>query len=138
MFLEESMRSELIFGAMVHVPNRYQLTKLVALACRALHRPGTRVQDTMNDVLTRFGQANPVAYLQTGDESANTAVSRKKPHPSWGREAMLELERIIGDQSLQVSGPTAHLASSLLDSSALPPGVLFTTVDLMLPAQHAE
>jgi hypothetical protein len=138
MFLEESMRSELIFGAMVHVPNRYQLTKLVALTCRALHRPGNRVQDTMNDVLTRFGQANPVAYLQTADESANTAVPRKKPHPSWGLEAMLELERIIGDQSIQVSGPTAHPASSLLDSSTLPPGVLFTTVDLMLPAQHAE
>jgi hypothetical protein len=45
------MRSELIFGAMTHVANRYLLTKLAAKATRKLHRPNTRIQDTTNDAL---------------------------------------------------------------------------------------
>jgi hypothetical protein len=55
------MRSDLVFGAMTHVSNRFQLTKLAAKATRKLHRPNTRIQETMNDVLIRFNQANPMA-----------------------------------------------------------------------------
>ena len=58
---EITMRSDLVFGAMTHVSNRFQLTKLAAKATRKLHRPNTRIQETMNDVLIRFSQANPMA-----------------------------------------------------------------------------
>jgi hypothetical protein len=54
------MRSQLIFGAMTHVKNRYELCQLASKAARKLHKPNTRLQDTTNEVLNRFHQANPV------------------------------------------------------------------------------
>jgi hypothetical protein len=55
------MRSDLIFGALAHVKNRYQLCQLAAKATRKLHKPNTRLQDTTNEVLVRFHSSNPVA-----------------------------------------------------------------------------
>lgn len=55
------MRSELIFGALTHVNNRYQLCQLASKATRKLHKPNTRLQDTMNDVLLRFRETSPAA-----------------------------------------------------------------------------
>ena len=55
------MRSELIFGALTHVSNRYQLCQLASKATRKLHKPNTRLQDTMNDVLVRFRETSPAA-----------------------------------------------------------------------------
>lgn len=55
------MRSELIFGALAHVKNRYQLCQLAAKATRKLHKPNTRLQDTTNEVLVRFHESNPAA-----------------------------------------------------------------------------
>jgi hypothetical protein len=57
------MRSELIFGALTHVSNRYQLCQLASKATRKLHKPNTRLQDTMNDVLVRFREQSPAAAL---------------------------------------------------------------------------
>ena len=68
------MRSDLVFGAMTHVSNRFQLTRLAAKATRKLHRPNTRIQETMNDVLIRFTQANPMA-----DEAAEPNVGNMQP-----------------------------------------------------------
>ncbi|HTW47841.1 MAG TPA: DNA-directed RNA polymerase subunit omega [Acidobacteriaceae bacterium] len=59
-----TMRSELIFGALTHVSNRYQLCQLASKATRKLHKPNTRLQDTMNDVLVRFRESSPAAALQ--------------------------------------------------------------------------
>ncbi|MGA2537763.1 MAG: hypothetical protein ABSF53_17225 [Terracidiphilus sp.] len=132
------MRSDLVFNASVHVPNRYQLTRLVSIATRALHRPGTRIQDTMNHVLTQFGEANPIAYLQTEQKSAHPAVHSRKPLRSRSREVMLELERIVAGQPVQISRSTANSPSNSFDPSALPRGVMFTTVNPRLPAQQAE
>jgi hypothetical protein len=70
------MRSDLVFGAATRVQNRYLLAKLAAKATRKLHRPNTRVQDTLNDVLTRFRQATPMANLyslQSSPELQNAA-----------------------------------------------------------------
>ncbi len=53
------MRSELIFGALTHVSNRYQLCQLASKATRKLHKPNTRLQDTTNEVLFRFRESNP-------------------------------------------------------------------------------
>ena len=55
------MRSELIFGALTHISNRYQLCQLASKATRKLHKPNTRLQDTMNDVLLRFRETSPAA-----------------------------------------------------------------------------
>jgi hypothetical protein len=48
------MRSELVFKALEHESNRYQLVQQVAKGTRRLHRPNTRVQETMNIVLEHF------------------------------------------------------------------------------------
>ena len=53
------MRSDLVFGALAHVSNRYQLCQLASKATRKLHKPNTRLQDTTNEVLYRFRNANP-------------------------------------------------------------------------------
>jgi hypothetical protein len=53
------MRSDLVFGALSHVSNRYQLCQLASKATRKLHKPNTRLQDTTNEVLCRFQTANP-------------------------------------------------------------------------------
>jgi hypothetical protein len=55
------MRSELVFGAMTQVPNRLLLVKLASKATRILHRPNSRIQETMNDVFERFSHANSTA-----------------------------------------------------------------------------
>jgi hypothetical protein len=53
------MRSDLVFGALSHVSNRYQLCQLASKATRKLHKPNTRLQDTTNEVLVRFHTSNP-------------------------------------------------------------------------------
>ena len=55
------MRSELVFGAMTYISNRYLLTMLAARATRKFHRPNTRIQHTTNDVFARFTRANSIA-----------------------------------------------------------------------------
>ena len=51
------MRSDLIYEALGTVQNRYMLCQLASKATRKFHKPNTRVQETMNDVLVRFGKA---------------------------------------------------------------------------------
>jgi hypothetical protein len=63
------MRSDLIYDALDTVTNRYLLCQLVSKATRQFHRPNTRVQETMNDVLARVGgaeQAGEVITVPTG------------------------------------------------------------------------
>jgi hypothetical protein len=62
-----AMRSKLIFGAMTQVSNRFLLVRLASTATRALHRPNSRIQETMNDVFVRFSHANPIARVQDTD-----------------------------------------------------------------------
>jgi hypothetical protein len=57
------MRSDLVFGALSHVSNRYQLCQLASKATRKLHKPNTRLQDTTNEVLVRFHSTNPGTAL---------------------------------------------------------------------------
>jgi hypothetical protein len=57
------MRSKLVFKAITQVPNRFLLVKLASKATRALHRPNSRGQDTMNDVFVRVSHANPIARV---------------------------------------------------------------------------
>ena len=64
------MRSDLVFGALAHMSNRYQFCHLVSKGTRSLHRPKTRLQDTTNDVLVRLRHASPIADTQMALESA--------------------------------------------------------------------
>ncbi|HEY2469840.1 MAG TPA: DNA-directed RNA polymerase subunit omega [Terracidiphilus sp.] len=57
------MRSDLVFGALSHVSNRYQLCQLASKATRLLHKPNARLQDTTNEVLARFRSSNPGSQL---------------------------------------------------------------------------
>lgn len=52
------MRSDLIYNALDTVRNRYLLCQLISKATRKFHKPNTRVQETMNDVLVRVGKAD--------------------------------------------------------------------------------
>ena len=63
------MRSDLIYDALDTVNNRYLLCQLVSKATRQFHKPNTRVQETMNDVLVRVGgaeQAEEVISVPAG------------------------------------------------------------------------
>jgi hypothetical protein len=57
------MRSNLVFGAMTYVSNRFLLTRLASKATRSFHRPNTRVEDTVNEVFEHFTRANPLAGM---------------------------------------------------------------------------
>ena len=71
------MRSDLIFGALTHVSNRYQLCQLASKATRKLHKPNTRLQDTTNEVLARFHEASPVSdKAVAAQETANNEQRR--------------------------------------------------------------
>jgi hypothetical protein len=54
------MRSELVFDAVRHVPNRYLLMRAAAKALRKFHKPNSRVADTANEVFRRFGRTHPL------------------------------------------------------------------------------
>jgi hypothetical protein len=63
------MRSELVFACLDRVRNRYFLAKLAAKAARKLHRPNTRIPDTINDALLRLGQEAPKFNLIDSQEA---------------------------------------------------------------------
>jgi len=70
------MRSELVFGAMANVPNRYLLTKLACKATRKLHRPHDRIQETTNAVLVRFCARSHVATTEPAEVLTNVPLRR--------------------------------------------------------------
>ena len=75
------MRSDLIFGALTHVNNRYQLCQLAAKATRKLHKPNTRLQDTTNEVLDRFKDTVPM------DDAVEPIVEKIHAAPHQERRA---------------------------------------------------
>jgi hypothetical protein len=54
-FRRKTMRAELTFKALNRDSRRYMLCRTAALATRKLHRPNTRIQETMNDALEYLG-----------------------------------------------------------------------------------
>ena len=71
------MRSDLVFGALAHVSNRYQLCQLASKATRMLHKPTTRLQDTTNEVLVRFQSANPGSLVPVSKPAARPIETRR-------------------------------------------------------------
>ena len=72
------MRSDLVFEAVFHVPNRYQLRQLASKATRLMHRPHSRVPDTANRVLSSF---------DTFTACPKSVVQAPEPKPVEGRRA---------------------------------------------------
>ena len=72
------MRSDLVFGALSHVSNRYQLCQLASKATRKLHKPNTRLQDTTNEVLGRFQTTNPGAESAPVEAPLVQSVERRR------------------------------------------------------------
>lgn len=72
------MRSDLIFGALTHVNNRYQLCQLASKATRKLHKPNTRLQDTTNDVLERFKDTVPMGEIDEAPEQEELLATERR------------------------------------------------------------
>jgi hypothetical protein len=72
------MRSDLIYDALDTVRNRYLLCQLISKATRKFHKPNTRVQETMNDVLVRVGNApEPDAVIELVSEQQVAEPQRR-------------------------------------------------------------
>jgi hypothetical protein len=71
------MRSDLVFGALSHVSNRYQLCQLASKATRKLHKPNTRLQDTTNDVLVRFRTNHPGTGAASSVKAEEPVMQRR-------------------------------------------------------------
>jgi hypothetical protein len=72
------MRSDLVFGALSHVSNRYRLCQLASKATRKLHKPNTRLQDTTNEVLGRFHTTNPGAEAVIAEPVSAQPMERRR------------------------------------------------------------
>jgi len=70
------MRSELIYDAVRTVQNRYLLCQVASKATRKLHRPNTRIQDTMNEVFERFAESESPARILAQPQPV--AVARRR------------------------------------------------------------
>jgi len=66
------MRADLTLMALAHESNRYLLTRLIAKATRKLHRPNTRLQDTMNAAFERFGCSKPGAANRAAEAASSS------------------------------------------------------------------
>jgi hypothetical protein len=78
------MRSELIFGAMTYVSNRFLLTRLASKATRRFHRPNTRIEDTANEVFERFTRVNPLAGVSyAGNLQSFPCAAQRETHSSY-------------------------------------------------------
>lgn len=64
------MRSDRVFDALQTLRNRYMLCQLASKATRRFHRPNTRIQETMNEVLNRIGVADREQVLVEPKEVA--------------------------------------------------------------------
>lgn len=72
------MRSDLIYGALTHISNRYQLCQLASKATRKLHKPNTRLQDTTNEVLVRFHEVSPMGMIGDVKLTAEQASQQRR------------------------------------------------------------
>ena len=69
------MRSNKVFEALQTMPNRYMLCQLASKATRKFHRPNTRIQETMNEVLDRISDAQS---MQAADEKPSEVTEQQR------------------------------------------------------------
>ncbi|HTR65187.1 MAG TPA: hypothetical protein VMH85_05415 [Terriglobales bacterium] len=68
-------RSDRVFDALHTLRNRYMLCQLASKATRKFHKPNTRIQETMNEVLERIAGSERQAVLAE-PENVNEAQRR--------------------------------------------------------------
>jgi hypothetical protein len=78
------MRSDRVFEALHTLRNRYMLCQLASKATRKFHRPSTRIQETMNQVLDRIAGAERQAVLSEPENFAE--AQRRAAENSLPRE----------------------------------------------------
>ena len=61
--LMKTMRSDRVFDALHTLRNRYMLCQLASKATRKFHKPNTRIQETMNEVLERIASSERTSVL---------------------------------------------------------------------------
>lgn len=71
------MRSDIVFGALAQVTNRYTLCQLASKATRKLHKPTTRIEDTTNEVFVRFHHESPAASTAVTPEASQIQEQRR-------------------------------------------------------------
>jgi hypothetical protein len=95
---EDAMRSDLVFGAMTYVSNRFRLTSLVSKASRRFHVPNTRIPDTANDVFARFSRVNPMAgVVCTGNLPPSSCVAQEETRSLYGDSSVAQLDPLAED-----------------------------------------
>lgn len=85
------MRSELVFRANTRVLNRYQLAKLVSKVTRKLHKPNTRIEDTMNDAFERLSHGHlitEVPFENSLRPFSYTVQAEADPVPAYLKSAV--------------------------------------------------
>jgi hypothetical protein len=71
------MRSDIVFGALAQVTNRYTLCQLASKATRKLHKPTTRIEDTTNEVFVRFHHESPAAPAAVTPQATQLQEQRR-------------------------------------------------------------
>ena len=66
-------RSDRVFDALHTLRNRYMLCQLASKATRKFHKPNTRIQETMNEVLERFSNTGSLEKGRATQEMPETA-----------------------------------------------------------------
>jgi hypothetical protein len=69
------MRSDRVFDALHTLRNRYMLCQLASKATRKFHKPNTRIQETMNEVLDRIADSERTAVLS---EPENVSEAQRR------------------------------------------------------------
>jgi hypothetical protein len=105
------MRSDLVFGAMTQVSNRFLLAKVLAKAIREFHRPGARIEDTTNDVLVRCGCTNPIADENAIRISTTVGSRRSRPYPAAVHRAGIITVFSVDESSQAPSKPSRVLVA---------------------------
>lgn len=70
-----NMRSDRVFDALHTLRNRYMLCQLASKATRKFHKPNTRIQETMNEVLDRIATSERQTILS---EPENFAEAQRR------------------------------------------------------------
>jgi hypothetical protein len=61
--IDKMKRSDRVFDALHTFRNRYMLCQLASKATRKFHKPNTRIQETMNEVLDRIAGSERQSIL---------------------------------------------------------------------------
>jgi hypothetical protein len=83
------MRSDKVSEALNTLQNRFLLCRIASKAVRSFHKPSTRIQDTMNEVLDKIAVAERRDFLAEQDKKGRP---RRQANRTLGRRAEESME----------------------------------------------